>query len=162
MSVECSLRAVGERQAPELAAIHAGCFDDSWSPQSMLEVMAAPGTFGFVAEIDGAPPIALALARVAADEAELLTIGVESGWRRGGVARRLLGAVMAEARSRGARRLFLEVAENNLAARALYDRESFRIVGRRDGYYARLGGPPIDALTMRRELVRSWSSWFSG
>ena len=161
MTVECTLRPAGLVDAGELAAIHAGCFADSWSPQSMTEVLRTPGTFGFVAEAFGPPPVALALARVAADEAELLTIGVESGWRRGGVARRLLVAVMSEARVRGARRLFLEVAENNVPARMLYESESFRVVGRRDGYYARIGGAPIDAITMRRDLARSWSSWFS-
>jgi ribosomal-protein-alanine N-acetyltransferase len=160
VSVDARLRAVGVHDAAELSAVHAGCFADSWSPQSMTEVLRTPGTFGFLAEIDAAPPMALALARVAADEAELLTIGVAGGWRRAGIARRLLASVIAEARARGARRLFLEVAENNHAARGLYERESFRVVGRRDGYYARIGGAPIDALTMRRELTRPWTAWF--
>ena len=161
MTVDCVLRTVTYADASSLASLHAGCFADSWSPQSMLDVLQAPGTFGFIAEISDAPPIGLALARVAVDDAELLTLGTEPGWRRGGIARRLVTATLREARTRGAKRLFLEVAEDNRAARALYETESFRIVGRRRGYYVKLGGPPTDALTMRRELVRGWAQWFA-
>lgn len=161
MTVDCSVRALALADAHALAALHAGCFADSWSPQSMVDVLQAPGTFGFVAELPDAPLIGLALARVAVDDAELLTLGIEPGWRRDGIARRLVVAVMREARTRGAKRLFLEVAEDNRAARALYEAESFRIVGRRRAYYVKLGGPPTDALTMRRELVRGWSQWFA-
>lgn len=45
----------------------------------MIEVLRAPGTFGFVVEIERLPLCALALGRVAADESELLTIGVAPG-----------------------------------------------------------------------------------
>jgi ribosomal-protein-alanine N-acetyltransferase len=61
-----------------------------------------------------------------------------------------------EAARRGARRIYLEVAEDNAAARALYAAEGFEPIGRRRGYYARREGPAVDAITMRREVRRGW------
>ena len=53
----------------------------------------------------------------------------------------------------GAVRLFLEVAEDNAAARALYDRAGFRPIGRRKAYYARPDGGRTDALVLGRDLA---------
>lgn len=150
------LRAAVIGDAERLAVLHATCFADCWSTAAMIEVMRAHGSFGFVIEVAQLPLCALALARCAADEAELLTIGVAPAWRRHGLARELIAAVCDEARLQGARSLFLEVAEDNAAARALYADEHFTPVGRRPGYYARPGAAAVDALTMRRDLHRGW------
>lgn len=155
------LRMATLADAAPLAALHADCFDDAWSIGAMIEVMRSPGTFSFIAEAGPMVPIGLALARVAADEAELLTIGIARAWRRAGLGRRLIGAVADESRERGARRIFLEVAEDNAAARSLYDVESFQVVGRRRAYYTRPDGVAVDALTMRRDLARGWR-WLLG
>ena len=47
--------------------------------------------------------------------------------------------------------LWLEVAETNAPARALYHRLGFSPVGRRAGYYADQGAP-VDALVLRTAL----------
>ncbi|MFA4893699.1 GNAT family N-acetyltransferase, partial [Brevundimonas sp.] len=57
-----------------------------------------------------------------------------------------------EAAARGARRLFLEVAEDNEAARALYGRAGFSEAGRRPRYYARADGSRRDALLLALDL----------
>jgi len=44
------------------------------------------------------------------------------------------------------------VAEDNAAAVALYEGEGFERAGVRRRYYARPGGPPQDALVLRRAL----------
>lgn len=103
-----------------------------------------PGSFGLVCP-DGA---GLALARVAADEAEILTLAVLPEARRRGVGGALLASVAAGAAARGARALFLEVAVGNAPARALYAAAGFVAVGRRRGYYP--GGE--DALVLRQAL----------
>ena len=51
---------------------------------------------------------------------------------------------------RGARQCFLEVADTNAAARALYASAGFVEVGRRPGYYRSAGAAPRDAILMRR------------
>ena len=148
------LRPVAPADAADLASLHATCFADAWPAGAILDVLAMPGAFGFLVVPGGSPPAAFALARVNTDEAELLTIAVEAAWRRHGLARALLETVAGECARRGAERLFLEVAEDNAAARALYAGAGFASVGRRRGYYARPPAPATDALTMRRDLQR--------
>lgn len=162
------------RAAATLADTHRACFDaasgfgEPWDARAMSEILAMPGAGGRLAwwserEDAVGRPIGLALYRIAADEAELLTLGVIPGWRRHGVATRLVAAVCAAVVAAGARRLVLEVAEHNDAARRLYARLGFAELGYRRGYYtvrasglaartalvlARASGPPpgIDVL----------------
>ena len=88
------------------------------------------------------------LARVVADEAEILTLAVDPHGQGQGAGRLLLQAAMGEARRRGAVAMFLEVAPSNAAALALYGSAGFVQVGRRPRYYP--GGS--DALVLRGPL----------
>ena len=87
----------------------------------------------------------------AADEAEILTMATLPHSRRMGVAGQLLESAVQDLRSVGVTVLHLEVAVDNAAARALYNRASFAEVGCRRGYYRR-GEHRIDALVLTREL----------
>jgi ribosomal-protein-alanine N-acetyltransferase len=98
--------------------------------------------------------VGFALARVAADEAELLSLGVIPAARRQGIGQALLDDVIRVAAARQAAALFLEVAETNEAARRLYGTNGFSAVGRRPDYYQRPNTVPISALTLRRALLR--------
>jgi ribosomal-protein-alanine N-acetyltransferase len=93
-----------------------------------------------------------ALARVVLDEAELLTLATDPAHRRAGRARACLTAFEAQAAARGAVSAFLEVAEDNAAARALYRAANYREVGRRKGYYTASDGKPVDALVLVKTL----------
>ena len=157
---------VGLAEASVLSTLHTSCFDDGWSIQSVAEILRSPGAFACLAVLDhaarveGPLPVGFAIARIAADEAELLSIGVASSWRRRGIARALLADVLQRTTSAGARAIFLEVAEDNSAAQALYAGEGFLAVGRRAEYYRRSPGPGAAALTFRRPLGgRRWSWW---
>jgi len=88
------------------------------------------------------------LVRTILDEAEILTLAVRPSGRRNGMGARLVRAAVHRARSMGAERLFLEVAEDNVVARALYAGCGFRTTGRRRGYYARPDGVGVDALLL--------------
>lgn len=129
-----------------LAAVHAESFPaaERWDVAAMAAMLAMPGTFGWLDAGGG-----LVLARVAADEAEILTLAVRPAARHAGLGRRLTGAAMAEAARRGAAAMLLEVACDNLAALALYAGCGFAAVGRRRGYYP--GGG--DALVLRAGLT---------
>ncbi len=152
MTSRLELPAAGLPHAPVIAALHAACFDDEpWSEQDVAELLAMPGAIAVLA-LDGGAPLGFALARAAAEDCELLSIGVISAARRGGVGRRLLHAVFNRAANAGAARLFLEVAADNRAARALYRREGFTRIGSRKGYYRRPGGPAGDAVVLARRL----------
>jgi ribosomal-protein-alanine N-acetyltransferase len=89
------------------------------------------------------------LSRLAAGEAEILSIAIAPAWRRRKLARPLLDLHLRRLAGLGARSVFLEVDEHNAAACRLYRRASFREVGRRQGYYP--GGAA--ALVLRRDLA---------
>ncbi|MEJ0018327.1 MAG: GNAT family N-acetyltransferase [Acetobacteraceae bacterium] len=132
--------------APALAAIHAAAFPprEAWGADAISLQLALPGAFGLVDSRGG-----MLLGRVAADEAEVLTLAVAPAVRRQGIGAALLAAAKAAAAARGARALFLEVATNNAAALALYLRAGFIEVGRRRRYYA----DSSDALVLRVNLL---------
>lgn len=142
---------------PAAAALHAACFpEEPWSAESLAGLLAQPGVCGWLLEGEGAgeaSPCALLLARVAADEAEVLTLCVAPAARRRGHAGALLRTALPTLAALGARRLLLEVAEDNPAALGLYDREGFVALGRRPGYYSRRRGSAVDALLLVREFA---------
>ena len=127
-----------------LAALHATAFAAPWSEGEFADLLAQPGVFAVV-EPDG-----FILIRRVLDEAEILTLAVRPAARRAGLGGRLAGQAAVRAARGGASRLFLEVAEDNAAARALYDRAGFRLIGRRRGYYA---GGKTDALVLGLDLA---------
>lgn len=128
--------------AEALAAIHAEAFDPPWDADSFRTLLGRPGVFAGV-EADG-----FILIRVVADEAEILTLAVRPAARRRGVAARLTAQATAQARALGATRLFLEVADDNVAARGLYAALGFETAGLRRGYYRRAKGAATDALIL--------------
>lgn len=129
--------------AAELAALHATAFDAPWSAAEFAQLLNGPGVFT-VAEPDG-----FILIRVVVDEAEILTLAVKPEARGVGLGGRLVGQGAVRAAHAGARRLFLEVAQDNVAARALYARAGFALMGRRKGYY---DGGRTDALVLGLDL----------
>lgn len=126
----------------ELAALHAQAFDAPWDAAAFADLLDQPGVFA-VAEPDG-----FILMRLVLDEAEILTLAVQPAARRAGLGGRLVGEGVVRATQGGAARVFLEVAESNAAARALYARAGFAEVGRRRAYYRRPDGSREDALTL--------------
>jgi ribosomal-protein-alanine N-acetyltransferase len=155
MSDRVVLRPMGALDLDRAAALHRQAFEPlgerPWTRRDMAELLAAPGVTGLFLGADGRED-GFALLRVAADEAELLTIAVEAGRRRHGLGRRLLGAMIEQARDRGARSFFLEVGADNAPARSLYSQAGFMEVGRRPAYYRRPDGF-ADALILRLTLT---------
>jgi ribosomal-protein-alanine N-acetyltransferase len=136
-----------------LARLHARCFCDAWGVGMLRQVLAMPGAFGLVARWGGRDSIiGFALARVAADECELLSLGVAPEHRARGVGLMLLGATLERSAAAGARSLFLEVAEDNVPALKLYRGIGLVPVGRRPDYYENRDGSRTSALTMRCDI----------
>ena len=148
--MSAALRPAGAPFAAVFAALHGRCFERTWDAAAFAALLSRPGTGGFLAE-EGETPLAFVLFRVAADEAEILSIATDPAVRRRGLARMLLAAAADAAAGAGARRLFLEVSAENPAAVALYRGFGFAAVGRRPGYYAAPGGN-ADALVMALDL----------
>ena len=93
-----------------------------------------------------------ALGRVAGPEVELLTITVDPEYRRLGIAKDLMGSFEMQAKAKGAQEAFLEVAETNRSAIALYRSFGFVDAGRRKDYYASPFGAHITALVLSKAL----------
>ena len=143
----------GQEHAAELAGLHAGLFEQAWDTASFLNLLTHPGSTAFLARI-GTPPetAGFIVGQLAADEAEILTLGVRKDRQRHGIGRRLVEALARAAKKAEAGKLFLEVGASNAAALALYKGLGFQEVGRRKNYYERTGAPPEDALTLALTL----------
>ena len=96
--------------------------------------------------------VGFAIVRAAPGEEEILLIAVEPAARRCGVGRALIAMLAANARLRGAERLFLEMRENN-PARSLYESNGFAPIGRRKNYYRLGDGARMDAITFGLDLT---------
>ncbi len=130
---------------PELlSATHAQCFTlpRPWSAAEFASFLADPLVFLI------GDPQGFILARAVAGEAEILTLAVAPAARRQGHARRLLAEFFTTAQQHKADTVFLEVAADNSAARALYTGCGFHQTGLRRGYYSGAAGQRVDAIIM--------------
>lgn len=137
--------------AGALSALHGSCFrEDPWDIQAIAGIMGIAGFFGRIAWEDE-QLVGFILALDLDEECEILSLGVLPERRRAGCGSALLSSVCSKAVQRSMRSVVLEVAADNLAARALYAARGFISVGRRPNYYQR-AGRCIDALTLRLPL----------
>ncbi|MHC5655139.1 ribosomal protein S18-alanine N-acetyltransferase [Stappia sp. ICDLI1TA098] len=141
---------------PDLADLHERSFCLSWGADELSRLATQPGVFVLKARRDSVlgsrAALGFAVVRVAADEAEILTIAVDPRQRRRGIGAKLLRAVFQRLYADRVAMLFLEVDAANEAALALYRRLGFRQVGERRGYYQASEGDG-GALVMRIDLA---------
>ncbi|OJU09505.1 MAG: hypothetical protein BGN86_14205 [Caulobacterales bacterium 68-7] len=149
------MTALSTADAEALARAHALSFDRPWSAEEFSDLLSSPGVFGF------SGPNGFILCRAAAGEAEILTLAVDPDARRAGLGRALVELAMNVAALAGAESMFLEVAEDNAPAQALYTAAGFGLAGRRPRYYRR-ADREIDALVMRRDLNSSDVAPYAG
>lgn len=140
-------------RAEEIAGLHGKLFDPAWDTNSIKALLEHPAATSLIA-VAGSPKaiIGFIIGQLAADEAEILSIGVAPNWQRAGLATGLLEGLARAARRGAARRIFLDVAQDNEAALGLYRKLGFEEVGRRKRYYLRPGNAAVDALTMALTL----------
>jgi [ribosomal protein S18]-alanine N-acetyltransferase len=141
-------------RAEEIATLHAKLFNPAWDEDAIKTLLEHPAATSLIAVAGGQKKsvIAFVIGQLAADEAEILSIGVSTDWQRVGLATGLLEGLTRAARRGGAKRIFLEVAEDNTAGIALYRKLGFAEAGRRKRYYERAGSTPVDALTLVLDL----------
>lgn len=111
--------------SPEAAVWSQGAIERLVDEQAHLALVSHSGdeVTGFIA------------GRRVLDEAEILNLAVKPQFRRQGLGRVLLEALLAAFRERAARRVFLEVRESNRGAIVFYEGNGFRCTGRRERYY---------------------------
>lgn len=133
--------------AAAIAAIHAASFKRGWGEDELQQLL---GDRNVVAHrvTAGSAFAGFILSRLAAGEAEILSIAIAPGWRGRGLARPLLDTHIRRLAGLGARAVFLEVDQHNAPATGLYGDAGFYEVGRRKGYY----DSGTTALVLRRDL----------
>ncbi len=110
-----------------LADLYAQCFVMPWQAKDFTVLLANAATISFVSQTG------FIVGRIVGDDAEIITIGVLSAARRQGHAAQLLNTFVQQLDS--AKRIILEVNENNLPAISLYQQHGFAAVTRRPDYY---------------------------
>lgn len=147
-----------------LMAIMGKAFDpaygEAWSRQQVEDALLLGNCHAFLANPAGGaagddePAVGFSLSRTGFEEEELLLFGVLPEYRGRGIGRSILDALAEAARSRGAKRLLLEMRRGNPAER-LYDTFGFTIIGERKDYYRTPDGTRIDAITFAYEMVQT-------
>ena len=138
--------------AEELAALHGASFHRGWGAHDFAAMIADRSVLAHVIRRRATASIAgFIVSRIAADEAEILTVAVSRRLRGRGFAGRLLSAHVKDLMRAGVKALFLEVESENAPALKLYARQGFEPIGRRKGYYRSATGQ-ADAVMMRRAL----------
>jgi ribosomal-protein-alanine N-acetyltransferase len=148
------IQPIGVERSAECAAIHAASFAHPWQEADFEQLLVSPETLADGAIGDKDEHLAgFVLSRIAADEAEMLTIAVAPEWRSRGVATLLLAPHLSVLAANGVTRLFLEVEADNAAALALYANFGFTQVGERKSYYRSADASLKGALLLRRDLI---------
>ena len=131
-----------------LSATHCAAFTDTrgWSAKEFAQLLEQSGV------ILCGDAKSFVLGRVIADEAEVLTLATLPALQGQGLATTQLAAFVETVKQLGAARLFLEVAADNEAAQALYNKANFTIAGHRPNYYQRQDGMWVDAIVMEKAL----------
>ena len=129
------LRPAVEADLLDIVRIERSCFADPWTEESFRRLLGGQPAIFLVAVFPPESAVAgYVIAFSVGEDAELLNVAVDPGFRGRGLAWQMLDAVLIELGSRGVRTAFLEVRESNLAARALYGSRGFTEIGRRHRY----------------------------
>lgn len=150
----CNLRLLQPEDAESLAKLESEVFPDAWGAEHFAGLLGqehflVTGVFGAdeTTRLD-----AYASGYNLAGELEIVNVAVREGLRGQGLGSRILSFFLREAARRGAGRAVLEVRQKNTAARALYARCGFHLIGIRKKYYTDTGE---DALVLERVLETS-------
>lgn len=147
------IEVLGPGHAATVSRLHAASFAHGWDQPEVARMLSehnilADGVFTGPAK----SPSGFLMSRMAADEAEILTICIDESMRGRGLGRMLFEQHVQGLQRRGISQIFLEVEEHNDPALALYRRSGFDKVGERPGYYRKPDGSRALALILRREI----------
>ena len=148
---EPTLSDANRRDAAVFAPLHGASFGRGWSEEEFERLLSDRSVVAHRA-MRGSTLAGFVLSRLAAGEAEILSIAVDPSQRSRGLAQKLLTLHLRRLAGLGCQTIFLEVDEDNQPARRLYRRAGFGEVARREAYYGKGPGARA-ALVLRRDLV---------
>ena len=134
-------------QVPQVAALEKCCFADPWSENSVASELENPLSLWLVA-MDGERLAGYVGSQTVLGESDMMNVAVDGAYRRQGVGKMLIEALVEQLKARESHCLTLEVRDSNTPARNLYASLGFSQIGRRKNYYR---NPREDALILRKE-----------
>jgi [ribosomal protein S18]-alanine N-acetyltransferase len=134
----------------DILAIERASFTFPWSASFFLQELKVDCARSHLAVIDGVAA-GYVIYWLLPREIDIHNLAVAPAYRRRGIARALLQAVIVDARREKTTRITLEVRKSNDAAQRLYHSLGFMAKGVRKGYYSDDGE---DALVMALELSK--------
>jgi [ribosomal protein S18]-alanine N-acetyltransferase len=147
------IRLAQSKDTPAICDIHTASFDRPWGLSEFERMLSEETSLAHVAGEERSGKLgAFVLSRIAVDEAEILSIAVRPDRRGEGHSARILVAHHDVLALNGVKTVFLEVETGNGPALALYHRQGYTEVARRDAYYKRSDGTAATALVMRKTL----------
>ena len=149
---EPALSDASPRDAAAMAALHGASFRHGWSDGEFERLLRERSTVAHRA-MAGSTLCGFIVSRLAAGEAEILSVAVTPARRSRGLGRALLTLHLRRLAGLGVTAVFLEVDEDNAPARRLYARAGFHEVGKRPGYYRQGRDRAATALVLRRDLA---------
>lgn len=132
-----------------MAALHDAAFEAAWSKAAFDDLIEKSNSCAFGTTDGFIVMQPLTFEEGQAGEAEIITLAVRPSARRGGLAGRLIEHARCALQLK---RIFLEVAADNEAARALYTKLGFVETGQRKAYYKRANGPRVDGVLMQGDF----------
>lgn len=133
----------------DIARLEEICFPDPWS-ESNIRMSAENPAFVCLAATSVDSLAGYGMMYATPGESEIINIAVAPEHRRNGAGELIMKRLLSEAAARNAEIVYLEVRETNTAARRLYEKLGFKVIGKRKNYYRK---PTEDALLMARSLT---------
>lgn len=149
---DLEVQVMEEEDLDEVLSIEKVSFPTPWSRRLFVETLAYPLSRNFVLKTSSKKTVGYTNFYVVQHEAHMLNIAIDPGYRKKGLAAKLLKYAIGSLNGRGAREFFLEVREGNGPAIALYRKFGFEFIGRRKKYYPETNE---DALVMRLHLDKN-------
>lgn len=128
------IRDMQSRDAQAVSAVEKAEFTSPWSEESVISLSSCPYAVARVA-CDGENVVGYYSFYYTLDEGDVNNVAVVADRRREGIGRKLMDDMISQACTRGVKKLFLEVREDNYAARRLYEACGFENYSVRKKYY---------------------------
>jgi len=148
---------------PAVLDIERRSFTTPWPPEAFHQELTHNRLARYTVARQGGAVVGYAGVWLMVDEAHITTFAVHPDWRRQGVGRRLMQAVLVASREMGAVHMTLEVRVSNGVAQALYSQHGFAIAGRRERYYTDdnedayiMSTPPLGSEAMEGHLADAY------
>ena len=140
---------MNESHVASVAAIEKECFGrDAWSERSVASELTNALALWLVA-VEGETVAGYVGSQTVCNETDMMNVAVTADFRRRGIGKQLVTALVEELKAMDSHCLTLEVRASNTPAQAMYEKLGFVEIGRRPRYYQ---NPKEDALILRKDF----------